>query len=131
MHRRLGLARGAGGESKQGNVVASRLHGVELHRLVQRHAVELGIMVGRTVEIHDLLEELAGLRAPNQFIGDAAVGQRQRNLGLVDDLVSSPARSIGMVLTTTAPALVAASQAATSAGLLPERIRTRLPGLTP
>src|SRR6266545_6154301 len=34
-------------------------------------------------------------------------------------LPSSPARSIGMVLTTTAPALVAASQAATSAGLLP------------
>jgi hypothetical protein len=46
-------------------------------------------------------------------------------------LVNSPARSIGMVLTTTAPALVAASHAATSAGLLPERIRTRLPGLTP
>jgi len=46
-------------------------------------------------------------------------------------LVSSPARSIGMVLTTTAPAFVAASQAATSAGLLPERISTRLPGLTP
>ena len=46
-------------------------------------------------------------------------------------LVSSPARSIGMVLTTTAPALVAASHAATSAGLLPERISTRWPGLTP
>ena len=46
-------------------------------------------------------------------------------------LLNSPARSIGMVLTTTAPAFVAASHAATSAGLLPERIRTRLPGLTP
>ena len=46
-------------------------------------------------------------------------------------LPSSPARSIGMVLTTTAPALVAASQAATSAGLLPERMSTRLPGFTP
>ena len=45
--------------------------------------------------------------------------------------VNSPARSIGMVLTTTAPALVAPSQQATSAGLLPERISTRLPGLTP
>ena len=44
---------------------------------------------------------------------------------------SSPARSIGMVLTTTAPALVAASQQATIAGLLAERISTRLPGFTP
>jgi hypothetical protein len=45
-------------------------------------------------------------------------------------LASSPARSIGMVLTTTAPAFVAASQAATIAGLLAERISTRLPGFT-
>ena len=45
--------------------------------------------------------------------------------------VNSPARSIGMVLTATAPALVTASQTATIAGLLPDRISTRLPGLTP
>ena len=45
--------------------------------------------------------------------------------------VNSPARSIGIVLTTTAPALVAASQAATIAGLFADRISTRLPGLTP
>ena len=44
-------------------------------------------------------------------------------------LPSSPARNIGMVLTTTAPALVAASQAATSAGLLPERIKHAIAGL--
>jgi len=36
-----------------------------------------------------------------------------------------------MVLTTTAPALVAASQHATIAGLLAERIRMRLPGFSP
>ena len=36
-----------------------------------------------------------------------------------------------MVLTATPPALVTASHAATIAGLLPERISTRLPGLTP
>ena len=46
-------------------------------------------------------------------------------------LANSPARSIGMVFTTTAPALVAASQQATIAGLLALRISTRLPGLTP
>ena len=45
--------------------------------------------------------------------------------------VSSPERSIGMVLTATAPALVAASQHATMAGLLAERISTRLPGMIP
>ena len=45
--------------------------------------------------------------------------------------LSSPARSIGIVLTTTAPALVAASQQATMAGLLAERISTRAPGVTP
>ena len=44
---------------------------------------------------------------------------------------SSPARSMGMVLTTTAPTLLAASQHATIAGLLAERINTRLPGSTP
>ena len=46
-------------------------------------------------------------------------------------LASSPARSSGMVLTATAPALVTASHAATMAGLLPDRSSTRLPGLTP
>lgn len=46
-------------------------------------------------------------------------------------LPSSPARSMGIVFTTTAPALVAASQQATIAGLLAERISTRLPGTTP
>jgi hypothetical protein len=44
--------------------------------------------------------------------------------------VSSSARGMGMVLTTTAPALVAASQQAIIAGLFAERIRNRLPGFT-
>ena len=132
MHRRLWLARRARGEAEQRDIVAAGLDRLEPHRLVQRHAIELGVMVRGAVEIDDLLEELAGLGAGDQFIGDAAVGQRQRDLRLVDDLASTrTARSIGMVLTTTAPALVAASQAATSAGLLPERISTRLPGFTP
>jgi hypothetical protein len=86
MHRRLGFARGARSESQQRDVVAPRSHGVEFHRLVQRYPVEFGVMVGRAVEIHHLLEKAAGLRAGDQLIGDAAVGQRQRNLGLVDDL---------------------------------------------
>ena len=60
------------------------------------------------------------------------VSQRAKVISALSTIfVSSPARSIGMVLTTTAPALVAASQAATMAGLLAERMRTRLPGRTP
>ncbi len=45
MHGRLWLARGAGGKSEQGDIIAAGLDGVEPDRLVQRHAVELGIMV--------------------------------------------------------------------------------------
>ena len=85
MHRRLRLARGARGKSQQRDVVPAGLHGVEPDRLVQRHPIELGVMVRGAVEIHDLLEEFAGLGAGDQFVGDAAVGQRQRDLGLVDD----------------------------------------------
>ena len=68
------------------DVVAAGLHRLKLHRLVQRDTIELGVMIRRAVEIDDLLEEAAGLGAGNQFIGDAAIGERERDLGLVDDL---------------------------------------------
>ena len=86
MHGRLRLAGGAGGEAEQRDVVAAGLDRVEAHRLAQRDPVELGVMVRGAVEIDDLLEELAGLGAGDEFVGDAAVGQRQRDLRLVDDL---------------------------------------------
>ena len=86
MHRRLGFAGGAGGEAEQSDVVAPGRHRVELHRLVERDAVELGIVIGGAVEIDNLLEEFAGLGAGDQLVGDAAIGQSQRDLGLVDDL---------------------------------------------
>ncbi len=86
MHGRLGLASGARGETEQCYVIAAGLDRSETHRLAQRDAVELGVVVRGAVEIDDLLEEAAGLGARHQFIGDAAVGQRQRDLGLVDDL---------------------------------------------
>ena len=86
MHGRLGFARGARGKSQKSNIVAAGLDGIEPDRLAQRHPIEFGIMVRGAVEIHHLLEEPAGLGARHQFIGDAAVGQRQRDLRLVDDL---------------------------------------------
>ncbi len=52
-------------------------------------------------------------------------------LALSTICANSPARNMGMVLTTTAPALVAASQQATMAGLLAARTSTRFPGRTP
>ena len=66
---------------------------------------------------------------------NSSISRVSHNAWLISALsiifASSPARSIGIVLTTTAPALVAANQHATIAGLLAERIKTRLPGLTP
>ena len=85
MHRRLGFTRSARGKPQQGHVIAAGLDRIEPDRLVQCYTIELGIVVRRAIEIHDLLEKPAGLGARDQFVGDAAVGQRQRNLGLVDD----------------------------------------------
>ena len=119
-------------EPEQRDVVAPGLHGGELHRLVERDAVELGVVVGGAVEADDAAAETAVLGAGDQFVGDRGVSQSARPISALSTIfVSSPARSSGMVLTTTAPALVAASQQATIAGLLAERISTRLPGLTP
>src|SRR5437762_12928719 len=86
MHRRLWLARGARGKSEQGDSVPAGYYGIEPNRLAQRHAIELGIVVRGSVKIHNLLEKPAGLCTRDQFVGDAAVGQRKRDLCLVDDL---------------------------------------------
>ena len=132
MHGRLRLAGGAGGEAEQRHVVAAGLHRVEASPACQRDAVELGVVVGGAVEADHLLEELAVSLAQATSSSISRVSHSaSATSALSTILASSPARSIGMVLTTTAPALVAASQQATIAGLLAERISTRLPGLTP
>ncbi len=121
-------------EVKPSSATSSRpvLTASKRHRLVERDAVELGVVVGGAVEVDDLLEESAGLGAGDQLVQRCGCRISASAISALSTiLVSSPARSIGMVLTTTAPALVAASQAATSAGLLAERISTRWPGLTP
>ena len=86
VHGALGLACRAGGEAQQGYVVAPGPHGVEAYGLVERNAVELGVVVGGAVEVDDLLQVAAVLGAGHQLVGDAAVAQGERNLGLVDDL---------------------------------------------
>jgi hypothetical protein len=60
------------------------------------------------------------------------VSHRARPISALSTIwVSSPGRSIGIVFTTTAPAFTAARKHATIAGLLADRIRTRLPARTP
>ena len=131
MHGGFGHARGPRGEAQQRDVVATRLDRLEAHRFVERDAIELGVMIGGAVETDHQLEEFAVLGAGDQFLRDARVAERERNFRLSTIFASSPARSIGIVLTTTAPALVAASQIAIIAGLFAERTSTRLPGFTP
>ena len=45
MHRRFWFARRAGSKAQQGDIVPAGLDGIEPHRLVQRHAVEFGIVI--------------------------------------------------------------------------------------
>ena len=86
VHRRLGHAGRAGGEAEQRDIVAAGRHRLETHRLVQRHAVEFGVVVGRSVEADDLLQEAAVLGAGDHFVHQPGVAERQRDLRLVDDL---------------------------------------------
>ena len=75
-----------GGESEQRDVVAAGRHRLEADVLVERDAVELGVVVGRAVETYDLLQEAAVLGAGDHLVHQPGVAERQRDLGLVDDL---------------------------------------------
>ena len=86
MHGRLGLAGGAGRKAEQRDVVAAGLDRVEGHGFAERDAVELGIVIGGAVEADHLLEIFAGLGAGDELVHQPRVAQRQRDLGLVDDL---------------------------------------------
>jgi hypothetical protein len=45
MHRRFWFARGAGGKSQQRDIIPAGFDRIEPDRLVQRHPIELGVMV--------------------------------------------------------------------------------------
>ena len=68
MHGRLRLAGGARREAEQRDVVAPGRHRVERHRLAQRDAVELGVVIGGAVEADHLLEEFRGLGAGGELV---------------------------------------------------------------
>ena len=82
----FGIAGRARGEAQQRHVVAAGGDGLEAHRLVERDAIELGVVVGGAVEADDLLEEAAVLGAGHQLVHQPRVAERERDLGLVDDL---------------------------------------------
>ena len=86
MHRRLGRARRARGEAEQRDIVAPGPDRLEAHRLVERDAIEFGVVIGGAVETDDALQEAAVLGAGDEFVENARVAERERNLGLVDDL---------------------------------------------
>ena len=86
MHGGFGHARGARGEAEQRDVVAPCPDGLESHRLVERDAIEFGVVIGGAVEPDDQLQEFAVLGASDQFLRDARVAERERDLRLVDDL---------------------------------------------
>ena len=75
-------------EVKPSSATSSRpvLHRVERHGLAQRDAVELGVVIGGAVEADHLFEEFRGLGAGDKLVHQPRVAQRQRHLGLVDDL---------------------------------------------
>ncbi len=75
-------------EVKPSKATSSRPVGdrLEPHRLVQRHAVEFGIVVGRAVEADYLLQEAAVLGAGDHLVHQPGVAERESDLGLVDDL---------------------------------------------
>ena len=131
MHGRLGRSRRAGREGEQRHIVASGAHGLECLRLCQRGAIEFGVMRGAAVELHDALQRAARRRRRLDVLGEPTVGQGKRNLRLVDDLREFAGAQHRHRVDDDGARLVAASQAATKAGLLPERTSTRLPGLTP
>ncbi|MND52678.1 hypothetical protein D3C80_436980 [compost metagenome] len=86
MHRRLGHAGRAGGETQQRHVVAAGLHRLELHLLVECRAVQFGIVIGGAVEADDLRQEIAFLGSCDQLVHQPRVAQRQRHLRLIYDL---------------------------------------------
>ncbi len=86
VHGAFRLPGGAGSKTQQRDVIPARFHGLELHRLVQGHTVQLGVMVGCAVKAHNLLQKTVILGAGDQFGHQTDIAQGQLDLSLVDNL---------------------------------------------
>ena len=127
VHRRLRRAGRAGREAQQRDIVppvrtASKVTGL-LSAARSSSASWLAVPSKPTTLLRKRLSFAQATSSSRMRLSHSA----SLISALSTTFVSSCARSIGMVLTTTAPALVAASQHAIIAGLFAERISTRLP----
>src|SRR2546425_4500860 len=86
MHRRFWLSGSTRREPKQSHVVAPCRYRIKLRRFVEGDAIELGVVVRRSIEADHLLKEAAVLGTCDELIGDARVGKSETDLRLVDDL---------------------------------------------
>ena len=130
VHRRLRLARRARGEAEQRNVVAAGGAPPRSARACcsATRSSSASWLAVPSNPITFVRKRLSLAQATSSSI--SRVSHSANAISALSTIcASSPARSIGIVFTTTAPAFVAASQHATIAGLLAERISTRLPGL--
>ena len=118
MYRRLRFAGRARREAEQRH--SSRpCRRLRTHRFAQRQTIELGVVIGGAIEADDRLEEpAAAWRRPRTRRSASCRIAPTRSCPLSTICFSSPARSIGIVLATTAPTFVAASQQATIAGIV-------------
>ena len=131
VHGRLGIAGRPRGETQQRHIVATRPGGVIADRLFQRGAVKVGVVICGAVKACNHGQKGAIPRAQGQFLDQTGAAQRMGGFGLVDHLgqFARPQHRHGV--DHHRPALVAASQQATMAGLFADRISTRFPGLIP
>ena len=84
MHCAFGFSRRAGGESDQGDIIRRRQHRLQTNGLVQSEAVELGIVVRRTVKPNDGLQPFALFSAGGHFIHEPRVAQGMCDFSLFD-----------------------------------------------
>ncbi len=107
----VALARhGTRGKPEQCDVVAACGHRVELHRLVERNASSSASWLDVPSKLTTCLRNLLAWRKPQAHRQLRLSVKASAISALSTIMPSSPARSMGIVLTTTAPALVAASQ---------------------
>jgi hypothetical protein len=85
VHGGLRPARGSAGEPEQGDIVAAGADSLVANRLVQRRAVEFGVVVGGAVEAQHLGQQAALLCTGHQLVHQPGVAQRQGHLRELDD----------------------------------------------
>ena len=90
MHGPFGCARRARGKANQRHIIAPHRGRREPHRFRQGRTVKFGVVVGRAIKADHGFQEPRVFGANHQIIHQPRVAQRQRHLGLVDNLAQFP-----------------------------------------